>query len=53
MNDRCLCRPHFGRTGAVAELELYSSGYSKFVDIGWGGWGLLRADVPYHAIFAI
>jgi hypothetical protein len=49
VDDRCLCQPCFSRLGGVAEIELYSSGYSKFVDMGWGGWGHLRKDVAYEA----
>jgi len=49
VDDRCLCRPKFDRAGSVAELELYSSGYSKFVDLDWGGWGHLRDGVGYVA----
>lgn len=48
VDDRCLCEPDFG-----AELEphvdvaLYSTGYAKYVDIGFGGVGVLREGVPY------
>ncbi len=42
VDDRCLCRPNFTHSGGVADLELYSCGYAKFVDLGWGGWGLFR-----------
>ena len=42
VDDRCFCRPNFTHSGGVADLELYSCGYAKFVDLGWGGWGLFR-----------
>jgi len=47
IDDRCLARPGFEHSGGVADLELYSTGYSKFVDIGWGGWGFSRGEVKY------
>lgn len=48
VDDRCLCPPDL--TGALtsnADAELYSTGYAKHVDIGFGGFGVLRDDVPY------
>jgi len=47
IDDRCLARPRFASLEEDADLELYSSGYSKFVELGWGGWGILRYDAPY------
>lgn len=50
IDDRCLSRPSFAFSGDAADLELYSTGYSKFVDVGWGGWGILRNDPGFtHA----
>jgi hypothetical protein len=48
VDDRCAARPQFNHLGGVADLELYSSGYAKFVDLGWGGWGFLRPGLPYQ-----
>ena len=48
VDDRCAARPQFNESGGVADLELYSSGYAKFVDLGWGGWGFLRTGLPYN-----
>ena len=28
-------------------LILYSTGYAKFVELGWGGYGMLGDDVDY------
>ena len=39
IDDRCLARPSSIAVNSQADLELYSTGYSKFVDLGWGGWG--------------
>jgi len=48
IDDRCLAMPQFLHSGGCAELELYSTGYSKFVDMGWGGWGHLSEGVRYE-----
>lgn len=47
IDDRCLARPRFSSPEQEADLELYSTGYSKFVELGWGGWGILRGDGQY------
>lgn len=48
IDDRCLCPPDFSRflpsnTNAV----LYSTGYGKYADIGFGGYSVVSADLPY------
>ena len=45
IDDRCLCNPGIAHSGGAADLELYSTGYSKYVDLGGGGWGCFR-DCP-------
>lgn len=30
------------------DLSLFSTGYSKYVDIGYGGWGILSDSLQYH-----
>jgi len=48
VDDRCLCEPDFGAELAPdADVVLYSTGYAKFVDIGFGGLGVFREGVPY------
>ena len=47
IDDRCLAMPKFSHSGGYADLELYSSGYSKYVDLGWGGWGHLARGISY------
>jgi len=43
IDDRCLSMPEFEqRDITIADLVLYSTGYSKFVDIGWGGFAFLN-----------
>lgn len=42
VDDRCLCRPSFDAPCPEADLTLVSTGYAKFVDLGGGGYGLVR-----------
>jgi hypothetical protein len=43
VDDRCLCAPEFWRPlPAPVDLSLYSTGYAKYVDLGWGGAGVVR-----------
>jgi hypothetical protein len=37
VDDRCLCDPMFQKFDSDADYYLYSTGYSKFVDLGFGG----------------
>ena len=40
IDDRCLCIPDFDQTGSlIADLIVYSTGYGKYVDIGYGAFG--------------
>ena len=50
IDDACLSRPHFEHSGGNADLELNSTGYSKYVDLGWGGWGMFRDQPDYLRI---
>jgi len=50
IDDRCLTRPCFSHSGGVADLELYSTGYAKFVELGWGGWGVFREPWEYQPV---
>jgi len=50
IDDKCLNIPEF-RTTQLPEnidLELFSTGYSKYVDIGWGGFGYLQSQYSYQ-----
>jgi len=47
IDDRCLAHPRFTSLEQNVDLELYSSGYSKFVELGWGGWGILSGGELY------
>lgn len=45
IDDRCLCKPkldNFTDKSDLIDLILYSTGYGKYADIGFGGFGLLK-----------
>ena len=44
IDDMCPCVPQFdyGIENSYANMALFSSGYSKYVDIGFGGYGFLK-----------
>jgi hypothetical protein len=46
IDDQCLSIQDFGFdiNDSLASLTLFSSGYSKYVDIGYGGFGFLKDD---------
>ncbi|HSF42646.1 MAG TPA: hypothetical protein VLT87_22770 [Thermoanaerobaculia bacterium] len=50
IDDRCLCRPD--PDGACrtpgADVTLWSTGYAKHVDVGFGGFAHLSPGVPYR-----
>lgn len=41
IDDRCLCLPNMSSSSSYADLILFSTGYAKQVDLGYGGLGLL------------
>jgi len=48
IDDRCLCAPDLsGVLPPDADLVMYSTGYGKQCDIGFGGYGVLRAGERY------
>ena len=48
VDDRCLCPPEFSETLAPhADVALYSTGYAKHVDVGFGGYGVVNENIPY------
>ena len=50
VDDRCVCRPRFDPPGAgAADVLLYSTGYAKAVDVGFGGFAHLKQAVPYES----
>jgi len=53
IDDRCLTVPDFSRpNNTYADILLFSTGYSKFVDIGFGGFALAKDSLNYqkHAV---
>ena len=42
IDDRCLMKPKFDHTYEHSDLIIYSTGYSKFVDYDWGGFGFIN-----------
>ncbi len=51
IDDRCLSIPEFDDNinASNADLILYSTGYSKFIDLGWGGFGYINENMKYNS----
>lgn len=51
IDDRCLCRPDLdgGSRTPSADVTLWSTGYAKHVDVGFGGFAHLCEGVPYRS----
>lgn len=47
IDDKCLLTPSFIEHDKYADLTLYSTGYSKIVELGFGGWGLVSDERFY------
>ncbi|MGY2398111.1 hypothetical protein [Pseudomonas sp. SDO5271_S396] len=48
IDDRCLCMPNFdGIVASSADAVVFSTGYAKSVDIGFGGYGVARSGFSY------
>lgn len=48
IDDKCLCFPEFLLNDTVADISLYSTGPVKCVDIGWGGYGIIKDNLIYE-----
>ena len=49
IDDRCLCIPDLEIQPAnKADVQLYSTGYAKIVDLNFGGYAFLREDIDYE-----
>ena len=49
IDDRCLCIPEMEPDlNNPADVLLFSTGYAKLVDLGYGGYAFLRPVVDYH-----
>lgn len=50
IDDRCLCVPDFNPDESTpADAVLYSTGYAKIVELGFGGYAFLKDEVAYQA----
>jgi hypothetical protein len=49
IDDRCLCIPDLESDPAnKADIQLYSTGYAKIVDLNFGGYALINDDINYE-----
>ncbi|NYH10304.1 hypothetical protein [Pseudomonas moraviensis] len=49
IDDRCLCPPDFEEPlPAHADAVIYSTGYAKYADVGFGGFANLKDDLCYE-----
>ncbi len=47
VDDRCLCVPEF-EVSSAADVVLYSTGYAKIVELGFGGYAFIDDRVQYQ-----
>ncbi len=50
VDDRCLCIPDLESIHTWADVILYSTGYAKVAELGFGGYAFLRDEIEYHAV---
>jgi hypothetical protein len=51
IDDRCLCIPSLEPDPASqADIQLYSTGYAKIVDLSSGGYAFLRDEIVYEPV---
>jgi hypothetical protein len=49
IDDRCLCVPDLEfDPDNQADIQLYSTGYAKIVDLNFGGYAIMRDDIDYQ-----
>ncbi len=49
IDDKCLCVPEVkDAKESAADLELFSTGYSKYMDLGWGGFAYADEGFTYE-----
>jgi hypothetical protein len=46
VDDRCLCVPDLDPSESTVDATLYSTGYAKILDAGFGGFAFLRDELP-------
>lgn len=43
IDDRCLCKPELdGTLSSNVDMELYSTGYAKYIELSYGGYGVTK-----------
>ena len=47
IDDKCLLVPSFTDHNENSDLTLYSTGYAKFIELGFGGCGIISKDRKY------
>ncbi|MDO8311714.1 MAG: hypothetical protein Q7T25_07225, partial [Sideroxyarcus sp.] len=52
IDDRCACAPSFAADALLENIDavMYSTGYAKYADIGFGGYALLKDESLYRRI---
>lgn len=50
IDDKCLCFPDINPIASNIDLELYSTGYSKPVDIGFGGYAKIQEETELESV---
>jgi dTDP-4-amino-4,6-dideoxygalactose transaminase len=48
IDDRCLCIPDLDAISTAADATLYSTGYAKIADLGFGGYAFLQDGRAYR-----
>ena len=49
INDKCLNEPQIKKSkNCFSDMELYSTGYSKYCDLGYGGFSISKEKIKFH-----
>ena len=50
IDDKCLCRPKLNsKIENNIDLEIFSTGYAKYIELNYGGWGIINDKYNYKA----
>ena len=48
VDDKCLCLPRLNvDVCSNVDLELFSTGYAKYIELSYGGWGIINDSMNY------
>jgi hypothetical protein len=50
IDDKCLCYPDFLPIASSVDMELFSTGYAKIVDFGYGGYSKISKDAELSSV---